>query len=80
MKQYVWNLLIAFDQLANALIGPALNRLLRTEAFGFPDETISSAMGKVQDRCSMCAWLCRLLHRFDPDHCNRSIERDEGRM
>lgn len=34
MKKYIWNVLIALDQLGNALTG------------GFADETMSSRMGK----------------------------------
>jgi hypothetical protein len=34
MKQYIWNIAIALDQLGNVLTG------------GVPDETISSRMGK----------------------------------
>lgn len=34
VKRYIWNLLIAIDQLFNALL------------FGDPDETLSSRMGK----------------------------------
>ena len=45
---YLWNLLIALDQLANALLAPALNAVLRPTAarFGHPDETLSSVLGK----------------------------------
>lgn len=34
MKRYFWNVLIGIDQLFNAILG------------GYPDETISSRMGK----------------------------------
>lgn len=69
IKQYFWNVLIAFDQLINALLG------------GDPDETISSRMGKLieQDKCPFCYWICtHFLHKLDPNHCQKSIERDEG--
>ena len=65
LKRYGWNVLIAIDQLGNTLLG------------GDPDETISSRMGK--RRCRVCRLLCRLLHRVDPEHCNKSIEPDEGK-
>ena len=61
--------MIAFDQLINALLG------------GDPDETISSRMGKLieQDKCPFCYWICtHFLHKLDPNHCQKSIERDEG--
>lgn len=66
IKRYFWNLFIALDQLANAILG------------GDPDETISSRIGKREDTCKVCYMLCRLLHLLDPDHCQKSIERDEG--
>ncbi|MFC6633535.1 hypothetical protein [Microbulbifer taiwanensis] len=68
IKRWLWNLLIALDQLANALLG------------GDPDETISSRMGKAvrEERCVLCRFLCDLLHRIDPNHCQKSIEEDEG--
>ena len=48
MTPYLWNLLIGLDQLANALLAPALNAVLRPTAarFGHPDETLSSVLGK----------------------------------
>lgn len=58
-----WKLAVGYDQLANVAFG------------GDPDETISSRAGKAMKRGSRWACvLCRLLDRFDPDHCNRSIE------
>lgn len=63
---YGW--LIGHDQLGNTL------------AFGDPDETISSRAGKCARKGGgrPCYWLCRLLHLLDRDHCERSIEADEG--
>lgn len=68
IKKYFWNILIALDQLANALSG------------GDPDETLSSRMGKAirEGRCRGCYIICRILHIFDRDHCHKSIEEDEG--
>lgn len=69
VKRYIWNLLISIDQLANTLLG------------GFPDETISSRMGKkIRDNeaCPVCIFLCKLLNIIDPGHCEKSIEDDEG--
>jgi hypothetical protein len=45
---YLWNLLVALDQLANALLAPVLNVALRPTVarFGHPDETLSSVLGK----------------------------------
>jgi hypothetical protein len=68
MKRYIWNLLISIDQLLNTILG------------GFPDETISSRMGKrvKKKNCKVCKVLCRLLDSFEKDHCYKSIEKDEG--
>lgn len=60
-------LAVSFDQLANTVAG------------GSEDETISSRAAKAAraKRWWGCV-LCRLLHVFDRDHCERSIEADEG--
>jgi hypothetical protein len=64
-KRYCWNVLIAVDQLANALIA------------GDPDETISSRAAKRQHR-RVWRWLGRVLEWIDPDHLAKSLEKDEG--
>ncbi|WP_224742911.1 hypothetical protein [Stutzerimonas kunmingensis] len=63
-----WKLSVAFDQLGNAA------------ANGDEDETISSRAAKA--RRAGRRWgclLCGLLDRIDPDHCEKSIEHDEGK-
>jgi hypothetical protein len=67
IAKYFWNILLAVDQLGNAVGG------------GDPDETISSRAAKAQRRgkrwgCVLCNWL----HKIDPNHCEKSIEHDEG--
>lgn len=65
MKQYIWNILIALDQLGNVLTG------------GFPDETMSSRMGKIlakHEKCPVCNFLCKLLNYIQKDHCHKAIE------
>lgn len=68
IRTYFWNILIAFDQLVNTVLG------------GDPDETISSRMGKhiANDRCTFCKLICGVLDFFDKDHCTKSVESDEG--
>lgn len=63
-----WTIAVAHDQLANAAFG------------GHEDETISSRAGKAARKGKRwaCA-LCRLLDRLDPNHCEKSIEADEGK-
>lgn len=65
MKQYFWNILISIDQLFNTILG------------GYPDETLSSRMGKKQN-CTVCRIICRILDLFEKDHCKKAIEKDEG--
>lgn len=68
--RYFWNVLIALDQLGNALRG------------GDPDETISSAIAKEIRFGSAKAYevaLGRFLEFVDPGHLEGSIEWDEGR-
>lgn len=69
LRAYVWNLFVALDQLLNTI------------AFGDPDETLSSRMGKTirENRCLACRWICWLLGKFDRNHCNKTIETDEGK-
>lgn len=70
MGKYLWNVLIAADQLGNALLA------------GDPRETISARLGRWQ---TMAGWrgtvaraLCRVMHIFDKNHCADSAGRDEG--
>ncbi|WP_395459835.1 hypothetical protein ACHMW5_35780 (plasmid) [Azospirillum melinis] len=79
MGRYLLNLLIAVDQLVNALCA------------GDPDETISSRLGKARRgdfgprmaaATAPIRWLVDAVFRVvfrQPDHCARSIEEDEGR-
>lgn len=72
MKQYLINMLISLDQFVNTATG------------GDPDETVSSRMGK-WNREKVGGWrqkvsygLCLMLNKLDKDHCEESIEEDEG--
>jgi hypothetical protein len=70
VKRYFWNLLIAIDQFFNVAL---FN--------GYPDETISSRLGKhvaKHDNCPFCNLVCKFLNLFQKDHCVKSIEYDEG--
>jgi hypothetical protein len=67
IQRYLWNLLISIDQLGNTLLG------------GHPDETISSRCAKVITTCYACKAFCWLADKIDPNHCEKSIEHDEGR-
>lgn len=71
VKQYILNILIAIDQLFNALF------------FGCPDETISSRVGKMVHfygtKKKPIIWLAWILDKVDPDHTKKTIEWDEGK-
>lgn len=60
-----WKLAVSLDQLANTVLN------------GNEDETISSRAGRhsQQDENRECwaVWLCWLLDKLDPDHCNKNI-------
>lgn len=64
--KYIRNVLVAIDQLVNAIF------------LGDPDETISSRAGKRVNTCKFCLALCWLLDKIDKRHCQTSLENDEG--
>ena len=67
IRKWMWNILIAVDQLGNAIM------------FGDPDETISSRAGKHIGHKDGWEWLANFLDMIDPGHAKDSIERDEGK-
>lgn len=64
-KRYLFNLLIAVDQLVNTVFG------------GDPDETISSRLGKYHPK-SVLGKTVNTLFFWQKDHIQESIESDEG--
>lgn len=67
MKDYLFNFLIAIDQLLNTILG------------GFPDETLSSRAGKARNNGKKWGcYFCKVLDAIDKNHCDKSIEWDEG--
>jgi hypothetical protein len=65
---YFYNVMLAFDELGNALTG------------GDPGETISSRAGKAREQgqewaCVLCAFLAWVTQT---NHCQQSIEPNEG--
>ncbi len=65
---YFRRLFVAADQLVNVLLG------------GDEDETVSSRAAKDRNRGRIVGCvLCRFLDLFDPNHCDKAIERDEGK-
>lgn len=59
-----WTIALAYDRLANAAAND--NEV----------QTLSSRAEKARrDGKRWGCWLCRLLDRLDPGHCERSVER-----
>jgi hypothetical protein len=70
MKQRILNILIAFDQLAWALL---------TLGRGHPDETISAAAWRMEQEGKLSGRILRplvdlLFRPIERDHCRRSFE------
>ena len=68
--KYIFNILVAIDQLANTILA------------GDPDETISSRVGKRVEAGTATLperYLATILDWLDPNHVIDAIERDEGR-
>lgn len=62
-----WSLAKSYDQLGNAAFG------------GSEDELISSRAGKAKIRgVKWACILCKLLDKIERNHCENSIETDEG--
>ena len=76
MRKWIWNCLISLDQHVNTIFG------------GYPDETISSRLGKRKlsrggnllwsDWLGLAKPLDWALNQIDPGHSIDSIEYDEG--
>lgn len=65
---YFRRLFVAVDQLVNVIFG------------GDEDETVSSRIAKDRRRGRKFACvLCKILDWIDPHHCEKAIERDEGK-
>jgi len=65
---YFRRVFVALDQLVNALTG------------GDEDETVSSRLDKDRSRGRVVGCiLCGILDWFDPNHCEKARERDEGK-
>jgi len=87
-SEYGLNVFIAWDQLLNVLAAPFLNVIFKnpTYKFGYPDETISSVIGKNLRFYGKCAdkslvIVDRVLSKIDPTskaHSIDAIEDDEG--
>jgi hypothetical protein len=79
------NILLGFDQLANTILA-CLPWPFSWPGVGFPDETISSTLGKLKQTyggkipwrwpfAKLLDWCC---NQVDSDHSIDAIEEDEG--
>ena len=81
MKKYFTGILRWSTQTLNVFLWPIFNWYFKTDIFGHEDEYTSSALGKLERAgnkraCRFCKFLSIVL--FDPNHCIKSIEEDEG--
>ena len=85
MHKRIWNILIGLDQLGNTIL-PCLPWPFTWPGVGFPDETISSTLGKLKKKhggkipwrwafAKMIDWC---LEKIDSGHSIDAIEHDEG--
>ena len=85
MFSKVFNILIAIDQLGNTIL-PCLPYPFTWPGVGYPDETISSTLGKLKKRYNgVIPWrwpLAKIIDwgvdKIDSDHSIDAIEEDEG--
>jgi len=83
MKSYLWNIFVSLDQFVNTVFGPLFNLAFNSKErrFGYPDETISSVVGKMQEKGEgniLVKWLYSGLDNIQSNHCEDNIEKDEG--
>lgn len=80
-----WNILIAIDQLGNTIL-PLMPWPFTWPGVGYPDETISSTLGKLKKkhggeipwRWFFARFIDWGLEKIDPNHSLDAIEPDEG--
>jgi hypothetical protein len=67
-SNYIFNILIALDELLNAICG------------GEPDETLTFRLAKDREQGSVVGCvLCKFLDIFEKDHCTKSVERNRSK-
>lgn len=80
---YFKKIAYSIDQLGNTIVRDLFNDIMikdNTLAFGKPDETISSVMGKNKLKNNLTKvglFLDSILEKLDSNHSIKSIERDE---
>jgi len=67
MKDYLWNIFVAFDRFCNAILA------------GNPKETISTRLARLRNKGNDLGELgCKVLDTIDNDHCDEAIKTDEA--
>ena len=74
VKKATGNLFNYFSAFLNALLGPPLNMLTKTENFGYYRNTLSASLGKTWPNCKACQWFCLLISVLgsDDNHCREA--------
>lgn len=66
LKNYIWNLVIALDQILNAAL------------FGSPDETFSARVHRKAEAGKWCwkalRWVINQIFFWQEDHCRQSFD------
>lgn len=74
MVRFIWCILRAPEKARQIAIG--YDQLANVAMNGDPDETISSRAGRhARARERWACWLCGLLDKIDPNHCEKSVEK-----
>lgn len=66
MARYFYNLCVAFDQLANTLLG------------GYPDETLSSHSWRCRNKSCFWKFMCKFINclMLNKNHCELAFYKD----
>lgn len=64
-KQYLWNIIVAYDHLANAFFG------------GDPHETLSSRLWRNRDKRGIRIAIAIVDGIFGNGHCQKSLEQED---
>lgn len=71
VKKYVWNILVALDQVLNVLL------------FGYPDETFSARVYRKAEAGQWfwraLRWIINTLFFWQDNHCRLSYENEKNR-
>lgn len=79
-KKYLFNLAFAIDKLGNAILGVAMNDILKKKgglSFGNYDQTISYTLGRnqqLQTLTKMGKFVASVLDWIDPNHCEKAVK------